>query len=71
MQNLDEFQKAWAGRTFECGDTGTRITIPEEVFFRDFIICGKGFIDVGDGYYARFGGNIKEVKDEAMATQSD
>ena len=63
---FEEFQSKWAGRTFECQDTHTRVTIPDEVFFRDFIICGQGCIDVGDGHYARFGGNINEITDESI-----
>lgn len=61
MDNLEEFIEKWKGRKFRCKDTGVEFTVPDCVFYRDFYIIGKGFLDVGDGYYARFGGNIEEL----------
>ena len=54
----------WIGRTFRCKDTGETLTIPEDVHEAQFFSFGDCFVDVGRGYYARFGGNIEEVKDE-------
>lgn len=57
-------KKDWVGRTFQCRDTGVMFTMPDDVTPRRFYPIGNGFVDVGDGYYARFGGNIVEVFDE-------
>lgn len=61
-KTLQEFRAKWAGRTFGCFDTGTVFTIPDDVHYRAFYTIGKGFIDVGDGYYSRWSGNIVEIE---------
>ena len=64
FRNLHIFRKAWAGRTFRCKKTGVEFTIPEDVHYRQFFAFGDSFIDLGDGYYWRAGGDIEEVKEE-------
>lgn len=58
---LEEFRKLWAGRTFKCLDTDVVFTMPDDVKPREFFPIGNGFIDVGDGFYSRGGGNIVEI----------
>lgn len=54
----------WIGRKFKCIETGEILELTEEnVFPRKFIGFGNCFIDLGDGYYARFGGKIEEIKE--------
>ena len=55
------FRSEWAGRVFECKDTGVVFTIPSNVSRGDFFKIGNGFLDVGDGYYSRKGGNVVEI----------
>ena len=53
----------WVGRQFRCKKTGITLTIPEDVGPKDYFGFGEWcFVDVGDGYYARFGGDIEEIK---------
>lgn len=58
---LKDFRDKWVGRTFRCKKTGVEFTIPEDVFYKQFFSFGDSFIDVGDGYYSRVGGDIEEV----------
>lgn len=58
-----DFQKEWAGRTFRCLETGETLVIPDDVKRRQFFTFGECFVDVGDGFYARFGGNMVEEVD--------
>ena len=60
---MDDFQKEWAGRTFRCLETGETLVIPNDVRRRQFFTFGECFVDVGDGFYARFGGNMVEEVD--------
>lgn len=62
MSKLKEFRSKWAGRKFKCEETEEEFVIPENVERRQFFKVGNGFVDVGDGYYCRFGGKIEEVK---------
>ena len=55
------FRSEWVGRKFECKDTGVVFTIPSNVSRGDFFKIGNGFVDVGDGYYSRKGGNVVEI----------
>lgn len=53
----------WIGRKFKCKKTGEILELTEEnVSPRRFIEFGECFIDLGDGYYARFGGEMEEIK---------
>lgn len=52
----------WKGRTFECLMTGERLTIPDDVRPKQFMKFGECFIDMGDGYYMRYGGEFEEVE---------
>jgi hypothetical protein len=52
---------AWVGRRFLCKTTGEILVIPEDVRARQFYSFGDCFVDVGDGFYARFGGAIMEL----------
>lgn len=64
--SLNEFRKVWAGRTFKCKDTEETFTIPEDVYFKEFYSFGNCFVDVGNEYYARFGGNIEEISSQGV-----
>lgn len=55
-QRKKTVKELWAGRTFKCTETGEVVTIPENVRPRDFFKVGECFVDVGDGYYSRYGG---------------
>lgn len=57
-----KFKCTWIGRKFRCMKTGEELTILETVTYGSFFEFGECFIDAGDGYYCRFGGNIEEVK---------
>lgn len=61
---MNTFNKSdWIGRKFICNQTQTVVELTEEnVRPRAFISVGKGAIDLGDGYYSRRIGDIKEVK---------
>ena len=62
---MNTFNKSsWVGRKFLCKDTGETLTIPENVHAKCFYDFGECFVDVGDGYYARFGGDIEEITEE-------
>lgn len=58
-----DFKCLWAGRQFRCKKTGSVFKIPNSVTPKDFYGVGDGFIDVGDGYYCRFGGAIEEIEE--------
>lgn len=60
------FKKSdWVGRSFRCKETGEVFIIPEEVRPKYFFSFGNCMIDVGDGFYARFGGPIEEIFEES------
>jgi hypothetical protein len=59
---LSEFRDKWAGRKFQCLETGEVFVIPDSVYYRDLYQFGESFIDVGDGLYARFGGTVHELR---------
>jgi len=59
----------WAGRKFVDSATGTTLTIPDSVGARDYYQFGESFIDVGDGYYSRAGGDFHELTEPV--TQQD
>ena len=57
------FASGWVGRSFECVETGTVMTIPEGIHERQMIyISDKSSIDLGvcNGYHRKIG-NIREV----------
>lgn len=64
VKALQEFRAKWVGRTFKCALTGEIFTVPEDAYYRDYYTFGQAFLDLGDGYYARYGGSIVEVKEE-------
>ena len=61
-KNLYKFRCSWVGRKFKCVKTGEVLTIPDTITYGSFFEFGESFIDVGDGYYSRFGGEIEEIK---------
>jgi len=61
----------WAGRSFRCADTGDEVVIGDDVMPKDFYVVGNGFIDVGDGYYSRSGGNVYEITDDAVSAREE
>lgn len=61
---LNAFRKKWAGRKFQDPKTGIIFQVPDDVYPKQFFEIGEGFLDVGDGYYARYGGGVFEVKEE-------
>lgn len=58
-----QWKSSWIGRKFKCKETGETLIISENVNYKDYYVFGRCFIDVGDGCYSRFGGEIKEIKD--------
>lgn len=66
-----KFDKSkWVGKTFVCKDTSRKVTLTEDMVYpRAFIGIGNGAIDLGDGYYARWIGNIVEVTDEGCDSE--
>lgn len=50
----------WIGRTFRCTQTGETFKIPLTVRPKRFYSVGRGYVDVGDGYYCRMSG-VEEV----------
>ena len=61
---LQEFRDKWVGRTFKCTVTNEIFTVPASAYYRDYYTFGEASLDLGDGYYARWGGNIVEVGKE-------
>jgi hypothetical protein len=61
MSNTGFNAEKWIGRTYECPTTGARMTIGPDVHRGQFIAFGDCFIDVGDGFYSRSGGNPIEI----------
>lgn len=59
--NEYDFKFNWAGKRYLCRDTGVTKTLPKDIKCGDFFPIGNGFVDVGDGYYYRIGGNVVEV----------
>lgn len=62
-KKLYEFKCLWVGRKFKCIRTGEELVIPDTITYGSFFEFGNCFIDVGDNYYSRFGGEIEEIKD--------
>ena len=64
---MNQFDKTkFVGRKFQCNKTKEIFTIPEDVRPKAFYTFGDGcFIDVGDGYYSRWGGDFTELKETA------
>lgn len=60
---LYKFKCLWVGRKFKCVETAEELIIPDTITYGSFFEFGNCFIDVGDGYYSRFGGEIEEIKD--------
>lgn len=53
----------WVGRKFKCKKTGEILVLTEQnVHPERFLSFGDCFVDLGDGYYARFGGEFEEIK---------
>lgn len=63
---MSKFNKEdWIGRVFRCPVTQEQVIITESMAFPGkFIIIGEGFLDLGDGYYSRVGGNVVEITEE-------
>lgn len=61
-KNLYKFKCSWVGRKFKCVQTGEEMVIPDTITYGSFFEFGNCFIDVGDGYCSRWGGEIEEVK---------
>lgn len=61
-KHIYKFKCSWIGRKFKCVKTGEEFIIPETVSYGSLFEFGNCFIDVGDGYYSRFGGEIEEIK---------
>lgn len=61
-KKLYQWRCDWIARRFKCLETGEVFQIPDDVYYNQFFKVGNGFVDVGDGYYCRIGGNIEEVK---------
>jgi len=62
-ESLTEYlSRVWGGRTFQCGITGEEITLPDIIYRGDFFSFGKSFIDIGNEYYSRAGGNPIETR---------
>ena len=61
----------WADSKWKCDYTGEEFTLPTEVRKGDFYSFGKSFVDTGDGYYSRWGGNpiLLEAPHEKLAEQ--
>ena len=47
----------WADSKWKCGITQTEFKIPSDVCRGDFFRFGESFVDIGDYYYSRCGGN--------------
>ncbi len=61
MRHTEFDPTEWAGRKYRCMDTGEELTIPHDVRPKQFFAFGECFVDVGDGYYGRMGGNLEEI----------
>lgn len=61
QEEYEAFRKEWAGRRFRCKSTGLVLIIPKKVRYKDYFAWGNSSIDVGDGYYARYGGDVEEI----------
>lgn len=61
----------WAGRKFIDHQTGETLTIPDDVRPKQFFMFGESFIDVGDGFYSRAGGDFAELTEDAITTDND
>lgn len=60
---LAEFKKRWVGRKIICHDTGTVVELTDEMVQpRAFIPVGKGAVDLGDGFYARWLGKVRPIE---------
>lgn len=51
------FHAAFCGTKWECGITGDEFEMPDDYGKRQYFKFGQSFIDLGDGYYSRYGGN--------------
>jgi hypothetical protein len=71
MKTFDK--KKWAGQKYVCGTTGEFFTIPEDVCRGAFYSFGKSFVDCGDGYYCRWGGNPIRIpnQDETIISRAE
>ena len=57
-ETLTEYlSRLWGNTKWKCGITGEEITLPSIIYRGQFFEFGKSFIDVGDEYYSRAGGN--------------
>ena len=56
--------RMWGGRKFKCGITGEEITLPSVIHRGQFFAFGQSFVDVGDEFMCRFGGNPVELEIE-------
>ena len=53
----------WVGRKFKCKKTGEILVIPGDVRPKQFFSFGECYVDVGDGFYARFGVDLGELEE--------
>ena len=51
------FHAAFCGTKWECGITGEKFEMPDDYGKKHYFKFGQSFIDLGDGYYSRYGGN--------------
>ncbi len=63
--NEYEFKCGWVGRTFQCEETGEKVTIPFGVKECNYFKVGNGAVDVGRlNAYCRIIGNVSEIKED-------
>lgn len=48
---------SFADSKWKCGITHTVFYMPSEIYHGDFFSFGESFVDVGNPYYSRSGGN--------------
>ena len=64
VESLTEYlSRIWGGRKFKCGITGEELTMPDIIYRGEFFSFGESFIDIGNEYYCRTGGNPIEIKE--------
>lgn len=51
------FHAAFCGTKWECGFTGEKFEMPNDYGKGHYFKFGQSFIDLGDGYFSRYGGN--------------
>lgn len=60
---LENWRKSWENTKWVCCETGESLTItPEMVKIGACYSFGNSYVDLGDEYYGRMGGNPKKVE---------